>query len=74
LGVTGLALVHLSISNFTANTIQNIHMIMEHMWSYIECWYWLWRTVSHIRLIMNLHLICQRRSISPGSKLNGSCL
>jgi hypothetical protein len=37
LGVIGLALAHLRISNFTTNTIQNIHMIMEHMWSYIEC-------------------------------------
>jgi len=60
LGVTGLALVYLSISNFTAKTIQNIHMVMKHIWSYIECWYWFWRTVSHIRLIINLHLISQK--------------
>jgi len=60
LGVTSVALAHLSIINFTANTIQNIHMIMEHMWSYIKCWYRFWRTVSRIRPIMNLHLICQK--------------
>ena len=31
LGATGLALAHLRLSNFTSNTIQNIHMIMEHV-------------------------------------------
>jgi len=46
--LTCLALAHLSIINFTANTIQNIHMIMEqHMWSYIDCWYCFWRSVPH---------------------------
>jgi len=74
LGVTGLVLAHLIVRNFTANAIQNIHMIVEHMWSYIECWYWFWRTVSHIRLIWIYTRFVRRQSASPDSKLNRSCL